>query len=294
LFAFHYFRQPNAGAGAARRLGVEHARGEYVVLFNDDTLAAPTLLAEHLRAQQSNGREKLAVLGDFRLPPAAIDRALTHFLTQNPFLFPQVTMKPGVHSHSAYFITCNLSVRRDAVLAAGSFDPRFRVGEDTDLGIRLMRHGYRVSYVPDAFATHLHLPFTIADLLRRAETYAPAQLLLLKKHPQLLGDGAGPFGRLDELSIQKLREFVAGREREVAEAVAALEKFDSVDFMPFFSKKLGNRTAADEVMEAFGRAVPDVYFFHLYRNFLAAWDEDSAALAGFKAPSQIDEKELRI
>ncbi|HXZ11065.1 MAG TPA: glycosyltransferase [Candidatus Sulfotelmatobacter sp.] len=292
--AFHYFRQANGGAGSARRLGVEHARGEYLVMLNDDSVAAPALLDEHLRAQQLHSREKLAVLGDFRLPPAAMDRALTHFLTQDPFLFPQVSLKAGIHAHSAYFITCNLSVRRDAVLAAGSFDPRFRVAEDTDLGIRLMRHGYRVLYLPEAVAFHDHLPFTIADLLRRAEAYAPAQLLLFQKHPDLLGDGAGPFGTLDELSIRKLREFVSRREKEVSEAVSALEKFDSVDFKPYFSKSVDARTAAEEVMGAFARAVPDIYFFHLYRNFLKAWDDSSARAAGAEAAPQLEEKAVKM
>jgi glycosyltransferase involved in cell wall biosynthesis len=282
-YPFKYFRQANAGAGAARRLGVEHAGGEYLLLFNDDTIASPNLLARHLQTQKANSREKLAVLGDFRYPPAASERALTYFLTRNPFLFPQVCLKPGVHSHSALFVTCNLSVRRESVLAAGSFDPCFRVAEDTDLGIRLMHDGFRVLYVAEAFATHEHLPFSMGDLLRRAEAYGPAQLRLIRKHPEALGDGSGPFGRLDEESIQKLRAYVSRREREVEEATKALERFDSVDFKPFFLRNVGNRTLADEVMEGFDKAIPDVYFFHLYRSFLKAWDgemEGTAVAAG--------------
>jgi hypothetical protein len=57
---------------------------------------------------------------------------------------------------------------------------------------------------------------------------------------------------------------------------------------------VGDRTAAAEVMEAFDRAIPDVYFFHLYRNFLKAWDENSSALAASEASSQLEEKEVRI
>jgi len=273
-YLLEYFRQSNAGAGAARRLGVQHARSEFLLFFNDDTIASPGLLAKHLEEQENHRGEKLAVLGDFRLPPAASERALTYFLTRNPFLFPQVSLKAGIHSQSALFVTCNMSVSRDAVLAAGSFDPRFRVGEDTDLGIRLMRGGYQVLYVPEALATHQHLPFTIRDLLRRAELYAPAQLLLCRKHPEILGDGAGPFGRLDAESIEMLRGFVSRREREIENAVAALEKYDSLDFKPFFSKKVDGKLIADVVMEGFDQSIPQVYFFHLYRNFLKVWDEE--------------------
>jgi len=293
-YSFHYFRQANAGAGAARRLGVQHARGEFLLLINDDTIASPDLLSKHLHEQKKHHREKLAVLGDFRYPPAASERALTYFLTRHPFLFPQVSLKEGVHSHSAYFVTCNMSVRRDAVLAAGSFDSRFRVAEDTDLGIRLMRNGFRVLYVPGALATHEHLPFTIGHLLRRAELYAPAQLLLFRKHPELLGDGAGPFGRLDEESMRMLRAFVGRREREIEEAVRALEKFDSLDFKPFFTRLVANRPAAEDVMEGFDKAIPQVYFFYLYRSFLKAWDEEQTHPPSTAPVPSLEEEEARI
>jgi glycosyltransferase involved in cell wall biosynthesis len=293
-YAFKYFRQANAGAGAARRLGVQHARGEYLLLFNDDTIASPNVLAKHLQTQKSHRREKLAVLGDFRYPPAASERALTYFLTRNPFLFPQVSLKPGVHSQSALFVTCNLSVSREAVLAAGSFDPCFRVAEDTDLGIRLMKNGFRVLYVPEALATHEHLPFRIGDLLRRAEFYAPAQLLLCRKHPEVLGDGSGPFGRLDADSILMLRAFVGRREREIEDAVRALERYDSLDFKPFFLRKVDDRLAADVVMEGFDQSIPQVYFFHLYRCFVKAWDEEREHLSVAASGPSFEEKEARI
>ena len=272
-FEFQYFRQANAGAGAARRLAVENARGKFLLLFNDDTIADRALLAQHWRAHRDLTGGKIAVLGDFRYPEAARNRALTHFLNTEPFLFPQVTLAPGDHSKNAYFIASNLSLRRDAVLSAGSFDPRFRVAEDTELGVRLRQMRFQVRYVPEARAIHDHLQFTLGDLVRRAEQYGRTELLLLRKHPHLLGDGTGPFGRLDVAAIENFRTFIAQQGRDVREAAASLEKFDGLDFSPFFSKPSNGRTAADDIMEAFKVAIPSVFWFHTVRGFLAAWDE---------------------
>ena len=86
-YSFQYLRQLNAGAGAARRRGVQHARGEYLLLINDDTIAAPDLLANHWKAHQNRQDARQCVLGDFRFPPAAQQPALTRFLTQSPFFF---------------------------------------------------------------------------------------------------------------------------------------------------------------------------------------------------------------
>jgi hypothetical protein len=70
------------------------------------------------------------------------------------------------------------------VLAAGSFDSRFRVAEDSDLGLRLSRKAYYVRYVPEACAIGQHLPFTIPDLIRRAELYDETQLACCENIPR--------------------------------------------------------------------------------------------------------------
>lgn len=293
-YRLQYFRQANAGAGAARRLAVQRARGKYLLLFNDDTIAEPDLLAVHMESHANQSGERLAVLGDFRLPAAAAERALTHYLSRHPLLFPQVALRAGVHSKNAFFIASNLSVRRDAVLAAGSFDARFRVAEDTELGVRLRQRGYAVLYVPEAKATHQHLSFTIGDLIRRAQIYGRTQLMLLRKHPQLLGDGTGPFGRLAETDAEKIRADAARRQAEVQDATQALEKFDAVDFAPFHAKKAGDRPAADEVMALFDTAVPAVFWFYLFQSFLEAWDEERQHGTAHAQPAAAEEAGARV
>jgi GT2 family glycosyltransferase/glycosyltransferase involved in cell wall biosynthesis len=275
FYRLRYIRQENAGAGAARRLGVEQASGEYVLFINDDTMAHSLLLGEHLRAQREHRREKISVLGNFRYPGEASERALTHYLSTSPFLFPQATLKPGMHTDPAYFITCNLSVRRDAVLAAGSFDPQFTVGEDTDLGIRLRAAGYRVLYNRKALAVHDHLDMTIGDLVRRAHVYGRNRLLFYRKYPHLLGDGSGLFGRLDEAAVRNIVSYLEQHREEVEKALEAVTRYDTVDFLPFFAEKISGRAAAEEILNAFQRAIPAIYQYHLYEGFLEAWRTES-------------------
>lgn len=263
-FQFFYCRQKSSGAGAARNLGLERARARYVLFINDDTIASSTLLEEHLRAHANHAAKKYAVLGDFIYPPMAGRRALTYFLSRHPFLFPQVSMKQGFYQGSAYFITCNLSVARQAVLAAGSFDRRFRVAEDTELGVRLTSRGYEVLYWPAARATHDHLFFRTDDLLRRARAYGPATLLLLQKHPALLGDGSGPFGRLDSPWKATTRKFLQDSRPQVEDALAAVKRLDDFEFSALRRDKLtsGNSTA-DEIICLLAKTVPCIYWFYL-------------------------------
>ncbi|HTZ76019.1 MAG TPA: glycosyltransferase [Candidatus Aquilonibacter sp.] len=272
---FVYLGQQNAGAGAARRFGVERARGKFLLLINDDTIADRELLAQHLELQRAHAGETIAVLGNFHYSEAAKKRALTWFLGTQAFLFPQVGLKPGIYTNHSFFITCNISVRRDLVLATGSFDPEFRVAEDTELGVRLMGRGLKVLYEPRLEATHEHLDFTIADLIRRAEVYGAKLIDLFKKHPGLVADGKGVLGTLDGPSLSKIDSFIKEHEAEIPSAVESLAKFDSIDFTPFFSKRLDGRNAAETVMDLFTRSIPTVYWYYLFRSFLAARGSDA-------------------
>ena len=273
-YSFQYLRQLNAGAGAARRRGVQHARGEYLALINDDTISAPELLAEHWKAHQTRQELRQCVLGDFRFPAAAQQRALTRFLSQSPFFFPQATLQAGEYWEYTYVVTCNLSVKRDAVLSVGSFDARFRVAEDSDLGLRLSRKGFSVRYVPQARAIHQHLPFTIADMIRRATAYGANQLAFLRKHPALLGGGKTFFGMLDDEAADKWRSLISQRKREAESLAATLTRIDAVDFAPFLTMKKGNGTVADEITKLCQRAVPDVYWYYYFSELLRTWEAE--------------------
>jgi GT2 family glycosyltransferase/glycosyltransferase involved in cell wall biosynthesis len=274
--AFRYMRQLNAGAGAARRRAVQHAGGEFLLLINDDTIADPNLLAIHREAQNSANHERQAILGNFQFPDSAADHALSRFLRSSPFFFPQATLQPGKHWEYTYFVTCNLSILREAVLDAGSFDAQFRVAEDSDLGLRLSRKGFWVNYIPEARAIHQHLPFTVRDLIHRAEIYGRTQLALLRKHPALLGDGGSLFGMLDEAAAETWRGLIRNRGKDVEAMVKQMEKIDALDFAPFSIMPAGERTAAEEITKLFRRAVPDVYWFYFLSSLLAAWNQETA------------------
>jgi glycosyltransferase involved in cell wall biosynthesis len=271
---FHFLAQRNAGAGAARRLGIERARGKFLLLINDDTIASRELLSQHLELQRAHAQEKLAVLGNFSYPEEAKTRALTWFLGTQPFLFPQIGLKAGIHANHSFFITCNISVRRDALLAAGSFDPNFRVAEDTELGVRLIKKGLRIFYAPEIKAVHQHLDFTIADLIHRAEIYGNKLVSLFKKHPDLIADGEGLLGKVDAKSINEMNSFIAAHQAEIPAAIESLAKLDDVNFLPFFSGQIDGRNAAEVVIDLFTRSVPVVYWYHLFRSFLAARESD--------------------
>jgi 2-polyprenyl-3-methyl-5-hydroxy-6-metoxy-1,4-benzoquinol methylase len=285
-FRLKHLQQKNQGAGAARRVGVEQARGEYLLLINDDTIADPELLQEHLQIQRKYHDSCFAVLGTFEYERAARRRALTHFLSVDAFMFPQKNMHPEWYYGNTHFITCNLSIRRDAVLACGSFDPAFRLGEDSELGTRLASGGCKVLYHPRARAWHDHLVMTVADIVCRAKAYGPVYLRLLEKHPTLriTQPGIDLKSPVTTADIEHVREVLARQRPQIQEMVQALAQYDNRDFEPFFAMRSGNGTAAEMIVNLFHQAIPQVHWFHVFEGLCSAWSEKHpAALAAAAA-----------
>ena len=268
-FRFQYLRQTNSGTGAARRNGVAHASGEYLLLMNDDTICARDLLEQHLLVQRAYASQRWAVLGNFEYPAAARQRALTRYFCVEPFMFPQVSMEEGCPYGYSHFITCNLSVPRDSVLEAGSFDPIYKLSEDTELGLRLFELGYRVLYHPDAHAFHDHLPYPARNLIRRARVYGADYFYMFGRHPRVMREWAMPVNLtgMDEENAIRILGYVEEHRHEVEQAVAALERWDSVDFEPFLAN---HAETASMVLSLFRQAVPLIHWFYLFEAMLQA------------------------
>jgi hypothetical protein len=264
-------RQPNQGAGAARRAGVEAASGEFLLLCNDDTIAASNLLVEHLAFHRSRPKENWAVLGQFRYSEDVCKSALSLFVNTSAFFFPQSTLNAGDVCDQAYFVTCNLSARRRAVLEAGNFDPAFRVAEDTELGTRLAQRGVRVIYHPAARAWHEHARFTTADLIRRAQAYGLANWKLFQKHPHLLGSGSGPFGVLSEGDRLRIQKHVGETRLAAASGITALERLDTIDFRTLFRDSHNGPQSAKDLIQKVSEIVPVIYWHCLFETFLQHW-----------------------
>lgn len=143
--------QENQGPGAARNFGARHAAGRWLAFTDDDCRPHPAWLSDLREALR--GGEDLLCGG----------HTVNH-LTENPYAATsQLIADAAYHFFNAdrargrFLASNNLAVWRDAFLAAGGFDERFRIAsEDRELTARWAhRHG-RVVWIDGAQVFHQH------------------------------------------------------------------------------------------------------------------------------------------
>jgi GT2 family glycosyltransferase len=121
-------------------LGVDEARGEIVAFTDDDCLPRPGWIRALVDAFQTNG-SWLGVQGKTVAEPGPIG---SHAIR--------------VSRPNSLYQTCNMAYRRDALTAAGGFDPDFDGWfEDTALAARVLERG-PIGFASEALVVHRAVP----------------------------------------------------------------------------------------------------------------------------------------
>lgn len=155
------------GPSEARNRGIQLAQGQYILFLGDDILAGPDLVAAHMRLLTQTPEKKLISLGHSEWRSGKISRPLYIYSQAHHY----EGLAPGQPLDFRYFYTANIAMARLALDQAGGFDVSFTGSswgwEDTELGYRLERAGWRIIYNAQAWAEHVHPAMTIRQMLRR-------------------------------------------------------------------------------------------------------------------------------
>jgi glycosyltransferase involved in cell wall biosynthesis len=179
--------QRNAGLARARNAGIARARGERIIFIDDDVVALPNFVAEHLRAAARH--------------PRAIVRGGAIEVNDLDALPPPIW---SIKNYSGnYFWTTNVSVPLQTIRAIGGFDESFAEygWEDIDVGLRLRASGVAAIFHPRALVYH-YKPQPhgggIERMVAQAQAQARTAVALVSRHPNwraYLATGINPVQR---------------------------------------------------------------------------------------------------
>lgn len=189
-----YLKQKNSGQGIARNFGVTKAKGEIVILTQDDIIVGSDFLEQHLKIHLRHPSENIAVLGfttwDPRLPISPVMRWMTNgssiFGKFGGHQFAYEKLKGKEEADYNFFYTSNISLKK-VLMQKYPFDPSFSGygWEDIELGYRLhKRVGLKVIYNSAAIAYHYHL-MSETDMKNRMYSIGESAWVIDRKYPEL-------------------------------------------------------------------------------------------------------------
>ncbi|MGC4121428.1 MAG: glycosyltransferase [Myxococcales bacterium] len=188
--------QANRGAAAARHRGIVAARGETLVIVDDDMQVDEDFLEAHLRRHADGARKVVlgAIEPDPGLQMPLFERWHAAKIAERNARFAAGEEVPA----GGALYTGNVSLRRRDYLEAGGFDPAFGHSEDVELGLRLQKAGIAFEFSAEAVTLHASDHTSLAAWRRRAVKYGAYDRRIARKHPDLLG--SNPWRFLFELS----------------------------------------------------------------------------------------------
>lgn len=145
-------------AGGARNRGSNVARGPRILFLGDDILATPDLLDRHLDGARRWGEDAVLV-GEVQYTDLPAPTPFMRWMEERGVHhdFPRLRSLADSSVPGRYFYACNASVPASALVVAGGFDERIRrAWEDTEMGVRLERSGFRLHFLPGVTGRHVH------------------------------------------------------------------------------------------------------------------------------------------
>jgi len=170
--------QSHQGPAAARNLGVEVARGNFIIFIDSDLVVTDNFLQAHANTLIKYGKKS--------------NRIFTYGRVINTcnFDFPSLEPYKLTDFSAAFFATGNVAIARHWLIEAGLFDTNFQEygWEDLELGIRLKKLGLKLIKCSEAVGYHWHPPFSLEQLpkmIEREIQRGKMGILFYQKHQTL-------------------------------------------------------------------------------------------------------------
>jgi glycosyltransferase involved in cell wall biosynthesis len=168
------------GAGAARNLGWQAARGEWVWFIDSDCVPEPSAL-----------QPLLAIAGNSAV--AGVGGSYANMLPQSlvaSLIHEEIVARHArMHGDLDFLGTFNVLYRRAALEAAGGFDeqryngPGVAAAEDMELAYRLVDGGWRLRFTPASRVGHFH-PTHYLRYLKVQARHGYYRMRLYADHPR--------------------------------------------------------------------------------------------------------------
>jgi GT2 family glycosyltransferase len=177
--------RPKRGRAAACNAGAAEARGDLLVLLDDDMEPEPDCLSAHIAAHCDRPRRGVVGAVPIRVGPSS--PPVVEYVAAKFNAHLENLARPGSRIGLRGFYSGNFSIRREVFAEVGGYDEDFQLygNEDGDLAARLTQAGVELVYRSEARARQ-HYEKDFASLARDNLEKGKTAVLSVRKNPHVL------------------------------------------------------------------------------------------------------------
>ena len=147
----------NHGFSRGNNLAAAQARGQFLVILNNDTVPGPgwlePLLASLVKGVGIAGARLVDRDGRVHFAGAYFDPAISAYARLFRHYPPEAVTAPR---ECEAYIACGIALRRELFESVGGFDEGYFQGyEDMDLCLKVRERGLKIEYCPDSVIEHI-------------------------------------------------------------------------------------------------------------------------------------------
>lgn len=208
--AFRVLEQANRGPAVARNAGLAVARGQLILILDDDIRCEQNLIKQHVLSHDNS--ERLVIHGPI-LVAAESNRTLATFAacaaanSLHCLLAPTAQLELPQHAD----LICNSSIPRKMLIAAGGFDELMPFQrDDCEIGLRLWKMGAQFRYQAKAIAYEIFVKSSRDFAMHDAAQCGKGEVQLCRKHPEFRRYSAFATLGVGSLGTRILRRIALG------------------------------------------------------------------------------------
>ncbi len=178
----HYFFKKNAGQGFARNYGFNKAKGDYFIVFDSDCLIPANYLEIVDKSINKEGWDAFGGPDKEHKSFTVIQKAISYSMT-SPFTTGGIR---GNKKHSGTFHprSFNMGISK-AVFEQTQGYKITRMGEDIEFSIRIIKCGFKVGLIPEAFVYHKRRT-NLLQFYKQLHFFGRARINISRFYPQEL------------------------------------------------------------------------------------------------------------
>jgi glycosyltransferase involved in cell wall biosynthesis len=183
-YAFKFLVRENQGIAAARNLGNRHAASDSILCLDDDAIAAPRLIEEHLRSLAEHPGS--LIQGRQEIHSSIIKTPYCRYQDNRLRAFFRHADSRGGCLDGLDVAGGNMSFARELAEKAGGFNEKLKKNVDGDFFYRLELLGARVFYNREALAYLTHFKDFEQSLGDEAYLYGRTYVLTQREFPETI------------------------------------------------------------------------------------------------------------